>query len=529
MITLKVKIKNADDIDFINNKVINYSYAFRKLFNNLSFVDGEKEKKKVFCKKYGLDSYDYLCLLQEVKMKRSQIQNLKDSLIKQELNIKEILKKECNTKKIYKLNRKLKIIDKNLSKNIVFGNKSTLQKLSFLNNDKINNQNKITEIKKEYQTGRLIPFLLGGEEYHHSNRKINFFLNDGYVIYKPNKKTKIKIEFNVNNNYQKKLNQLQDNIGNLPISVKINNEFIFFIYDEEKLNNYHLNIKERDKQIKGKSKEQIKEIYKTFYHEQENRKIKNKLINRYCGIDLNPEHIGLSIIDKTNERVKEIYKCNFDLSLLNTSLKLSSTDPSQIYQNNKRKHEIKEIWKNIFKTLTHFKVSHLAIEELNFKKEIINDNNKIANKKTKNLWHRSLTNNLINKYCNELGIIKIEVNPAYSSFIGNIQHNYIDPINSSLEICRRGIFKYHKNSFYPKINQNDIDTMSNLIRNQVRDVQHQNTLISNLSSLDNNWTKMYTIIRDTGLKYRRTLHESKSYNVFSMNNIKSKVKLYSFT
>ncbi len=528
MITLKLKIKNINNIDFINNKINNYSYAYRKLFNNLTSIENDKTIKKNFCKKYELDSYDYLSLLQEIKTKRSQVKTLKDSLISQEKNILNRLKTETNKHKIYKLNKKLKSINDNLSKNIVFGNKVILQKLSFLNNDKINNQIKINELKNQYKEGRILPLFLCGEEYQNSNRKINFYLNDKHVIYKPNKNTKVKIAFYANDNYQKKLNQLQNSLGTLPISIKISKDYIYLIYDEEKLNSFHLDIKNRDKEIKDKPKELIKEIYKKFYKEQENRKTKNKIQKRYCGIDLNPENIGISIIDKNNNSLKEIYKCNFDLSLLNTSLKLSSTNPIQIKQNNKRKHEIKEIWKNIFNLLKHFKVSHLIIEELNFKKETINDNSSIANKKTKNLWHRTLTTNLINKHCNENGILIIEINPAYSSFIGNIKHNYIDPINSSLEICRRGIYKYTKNSFYPIINKTDIDTMSNLIKNQVRDVQYQNILINNLSSLDNNWIKTYQTFRDTGLKYRRTLSESTPNNVFSMNNIKSKVKLYNF-
>jgi hypothetical protein len=130
-----------------------------------------------------------------------------------------------NKHKIYKLNKKLKLINDNLAKNIVFGNKSTLQKISFLSNDKINNQIKINELKNQYKEGRILPLFLCGEEYHNSNRKINFYLNDKYIIYKPNKKTKIKIEFYAHHNYQKKLNGLQNSLGTLPISVKINKDY----------------------------------------------------------------------------------------------------------------------------------------------------------------------------------------------------------------------------------------------------------------------------------------------------------------
>ena len=82
-------------------------------------------------------------------------------------------------------------------------------------------------------------------------------------------------------------------------------------------------------------------------------------------------------------------------------------------------------------------------------------------KQTKNLWHRTLTTQLILKHCNIIGLNLIEVNPIYSSFIGNMIYHYFDPISSSLEIGRRGATKYTKgSSVYPLlsgINQEKLD------------------------------------------------------------------------
>jgi len=104
------------------------------------------------------------------------------------------------------------------------------------------------------------------------------------------------------------------------------------------------------------------------------------------------------------------------------------------------------VWKYIFNLAKHYKVSHFVMEDLDFKPKVDKNKPKEFNRKTKNLWHRTLTQQLVNKYCNINGIIKIEVIPCYSSFIGNMVYEDYDPIAASLELCRRGIVKYIKGS-----------------------------------------------------------------------------------
>ena len=93
------------------------------------------------------------------------------------------------------------------------------------------------------------------------------------------------------------------------------------------------------------SKELRKEIYKKFITEQRERKLVNKLNNRYLSVDLNPEFIGFCVVDKLeNGEINEIYKECLDLSNLNTKTRLSSTDKKQIKQNDKRKFELCEAY-----------------------------------------------------------------------------------------------------------------------------------------------------------------------------------------
>ena len=47
------------------------------------------------------------------------------------------------------------------------------------------------------------------------------------------------------------------------------------------------------------------------------------------------------------------------------------------------------------------------------------------------------------------------INPAYSSLIGNLKYDYVDEVNASIEISRRGIFQFVKGKFYPKLSVKD--------------------------------------------------------------------------
>ncbi len=109
------------------------------------------------------------------------------------------------------------------------------------------------------------------------------------------------------------------------------------------------------------------------------------------------------------------------------------------------------------------------------------------------------------KNYNKLGIIKIGINPCYSSFIGNIMYDYVDPVNASIEICRRGMFKYDKkenniSKFYPILDTGTImDTV--LLRNAASDV----SFLKDSSS----WVDSYQKIRKSGLRYRATMDDCK--------------------
>jgi IS605 OrfB family transposase len=498
---------------------------FRKLYANFD-LSADPNFKKDLQKKFGLDTWFLNSCNFDIKAKLAQNTTQKEKQIK---HIESIKGELSNTKfkgkkakrKEYRLHQKLSYLEKRVDNPIVFGGLTNLQKISFLSNDKETNRTELNIAKEVYKSQRILPIYSIGQANCNGNRKFDFNFNEQQIIFKPNVKTKITIDYYCSKNQQNILEKLQLYLGDQAISVRLSNDYIWISFDEQKLNNYEFKQNDFVKELKSLTKaenttEKRKEIYKTYIVEQQNRQLKDKIANRYLAVDLNPEFIGFCVVDKQeNNNIKEVHLECIDLSNLSSKLKLSSTDKKQKYQNNKRKYEICEAWKYIFKLASHYRVAHVVIEDLDFKEKSVNVNSNEANRKTKNIWHRTLTTNLIIKYCNSLGIEKIDVDPAYSSFIGNIQHDYFDPINASLEIARRGIVKYNKRrSIFPVLSGNDLDTMCLL----GLDVQNNITL---------NWIQTRTLFVTSKLRYRRALDKSKVLDNY-LSSFKSNVKTYSY-
>jgi hypothetical protein len=140
-----------------------------------------------------------------------------------------------------------------------------------------------------------------------------------------------------------------------------------------------------------------------------------------------------------------------------------------------------------------------------------------------NVWNRDLLVGCITRRCNETGIELVEVNPCYSSFIGNIQHPYADACNASIEIGRRGLCKYENGGFYPNITKEDICTLEAKFGDVVK------------CSTDSNWVQVYKSLKKT-LDCKEFSHRLRTapdevlmpYREFSLNSYKSRVKVIIF-
>lgn len=505
---------------------------FYKLYNNAELLEDKGFKKELFSKYNLID----------VSMMESIISDVKTKLIKNETfdrkkiveidQIKSILDNKNKTiitkRKRYKLINKLSQLNRDLNKDSCFGGKELLRKitkhaqLSKNLNGKLSN----VEIKinkdlyerelKEFRAKRSLGVYVIGRACNYGNRKFDFDLLNNRIIFKPNKSNQIEIIFS-----DKRINILEKlqhmiNLNAIPVTVRLTNEHVYLSYDESILNGYNFDKNEFNRTIKINNITSVngrKDVSKIFFNRQEERKLVGKIENRFASVDLNPQEIGFVIGEKINDKgdYKVIAKHCYDISLLSKKNGLSSTENKRYV--NKRKHEIKEVWKSIFTIMIHYKVYNFVCEDLNFKTDHKKTTTVEFNRLTKNIWYRTLTSQLISKYVNTYGFKHIEVNPCYSSFVGNMCHVEYDPVASAKELLRRGIVKYIKgNSLYPEIVKINQQKLTYLVG---ENIEFQN------------FVSLYKHITCTGLRYRN--REKNSREDKNLKSYKSNVKIHSYS
>ena len=240
-------------------------------------------------------------------------------------------------------------------------------------------------------------------------------------------------------------------------------------------------------------------------------------------VDLNPTNVGWSVTDKAGDEVTVVAAGLFDLSKLCTKLGLPSTHPKSKQQADNRRYELSIVFKTLFRIACHYKCSVFGMEDLSFK----TDNTTVsreANRKARNLWCRTLCEQLIEKRCNGYGIELRKVNACYSSFIGNIQHNYVDATNASVEIGRRALLKFDKGTgLFPELRQEDIRTVEARF---------------GLDAVCGNavgWVGLYkSLVNSHGVvefnrRARVALDEASLHRTLRMNSYKSRTFLIQFT
>ena len=220
------------------------------------------------------------------------------------------------------------LFKKHKNKHIIFGGKSLM--IKYL---------KKLITKEEYSLKKLLPINIQGEACKKGNRLFNFDLMNSKIELKLSKKNHQEIEFyKPSKNLCVEISKIQELIEHkeLTLTVSLNNEYIWLTFDESLLN-----IQEKFKDLKN---------------------------NRVLGLDLNPNYIGLSILEfNKKDEFKVLHKQVFDLSALNITSKKSSEDKSSKYLINKRKFELIQICYEINKLMNYWKCSKLCIEDLNIK------------------------------------------------------------------------------------------------------------------------------------------------------------------
>ena len=365
------------------------------------------------------------------------------------------------------------LFQKHKDKHIVFGGKHNLKQYL-----------KKQISKSEFKEKRLFPVTIQGEQIHHGNRLFDFYLYENEIVFKLSREDHRILKFKTpHKKIKNNLTRLQELIDNkqITITVSLTKENIYLTFDETKITDCNF---------------------------------KNLKTNRVLGIDMNPNYIGMSVLEfDENNEFKILEKKVFDLSKLTVKSGKSSSDKKSKYLVNKLRFETIQIAHDICNLVDYWKCSKVVIEDLSIKSSD-KKQGKYFNRLCNNIWNRNLFINKLKSLSLLCNFSLIEVNPCYSSFIGNIMYgneNTPDMVAASIEIARRGYRKFEKSWFYPSIRDEGIGE------------QWKQTL----SEFDN-WKSAFQEIKKSKVKYRFLLQDYVQNAVFSKFYSQKLLFKYSF-
>ena len=330
--------------------------------------------------------------------------------------------------------------------------------------------------KEEFKENRLSPICSVGER-RYGNRKFKFnFIEENSLEFRPKEGIKIKITLpKLRTNYKNILSKIQEHCENkkIALTIRLDKTYIYFTYDEILL--------KETKETKS-----------------------DKNIDRYAGIDLNPNYISISIFTNQERIISKTYKL---LELTKKSGEANTSKKSK-YLNNKLDFETFEISKGVSALLKQYKCKYVFLEDLNFKSEN-KGKGKNYNRLTNNVWKRIKFVSNLKKRCNLSNIKVYDINPCYSSFIGNLTNsNLPDPVAASCEISRRGyntcILK--NKQFYPELIK--VEVLKNLWK-------------EDLEWIYSSWKELFILVRkNPKLKYRNSFSKEDVFRVLKTKKTK---------
>lgn len=338
----------------------------------------------------------------------------------------------------------------------------------------IENQKKLVEkYKKDLkESAKYIGIFCEGEANQQGNRYVKFdnMSSQHMLTYCPTANKHIDLNFICNKNTHKLLCKLEKMAleEKIPLTVRLVPDYIYISYDEEVLNGYAFDKnsykKERNNELAKESavkcrelteeeKEKItSEIKKKYAIEREERQKKGKIVNRIAATDLNPDNAVLVIFDILNNgEIRFIRGYHYDFSFYTRNKWRYSSTELNSHINNKHISEIHLVYKDMFKKCNHYKCFIFGMEDLDLTvpkavdPQFTTEFRRLVN----NIWHRELHTYDVQKWCAIYGLKIIKVAPWYTSWIGNIKNNYIDPVNAAIEIGRRAYYKFKQEGQYP--------------------------------------------------------------------------------
>ena len=253
----------------------------------------------------------------------------------------------------------------------------------------------------------------------------------------------------------------------------------------------------------------------------------NKVFNdRLIAIDLNPDYIGIAIFDIDQNGHRRLYKAIvidwYDITDKQKNLHQQSSSELNKYYNNKRKFEIQQGGKYIVKLAEHYQCKFIVLEDLEFKSY---SGFRISK------WHRGLIYQSIYKHTTNTNIAVLQVNPAYTSLIGNVlcKHKIPDMCRSAYEIGYRALIGIKNGSF----NKDGVDKTSHIHSFEIT----KNFIIKTLQSDDkieqcNNiksYAELNKFIKENHINYRVSIKDcEENQTVSNFRSERSLVKIRSY-
>ena len=355
--------------------------------------------------------------------------------------------------------------------------------------------------KEKFKENKYLPICSIGEADKKGNRKFEI-ISESLIVFKVNRNLRIDLNLcNLNSNYRKELLQLiiAQNNKSLPITYKLDSEYIYISYEEKDL-------------------KKVKEI--------------SKIKDRVFSIDLNPNYIGWSVVDWKNSDEYELIASGVisikDINDKDNSLKgkkLPNTSKERKYISNKRQNEIIQVGIYLVSLAIHYQCSLFVLEKLDMNSKDY-EKGKKYNRLINNQWNRNLLINQIRKRCDLLDIDVLEVLPNFSSFIGNMVYRNLDKpdmVVASVEIGRRGYEFYHQYIIKDKPkSKNIVFNESKMTKTQISQSMEELGLKENFTNIKDLYFK---ITKTLNLRYRVPFNSEKSKG-FSLKSIKSRIILY---
>ena len=386
------------------------------------------------------------------------------------------------------------------SKEIYNRNKDNPQNVIFGGRKNFINRCKLKISKEEYIEKRTLPIYSVGESNRHGNRLFKI-IDSNTIVFKPDKKHHIQLNLEqVGKNRKKtllKLIELQS-INCISLTYELDLEYVYITYDYSLLKNHRYPIK----------------------------------TNRTMSIDVNPNYVGWSVCDwKQDYNFKLIASGMFSLEPLNqyqNILNVSSDSREAKYITNKRRHEVIEIAKELFKFCKHYHCEVFATEDLSMKASDLGKGRRL-NKLINNQWNRNLLFQQIQKCVFASNTTLVNVQPQYSSIIGNLVNRSLqlpDPVLASIEIGRRG-YEFSCQYIFKRRQQEKTVILPILKTVEKSITQSLEELGIDVAGI-NDWRELWSVVKKSRVKYRFPLLLEYKSSPFSKNYKRKLQIVYTF-